>query len=597
MQFSDDEGGGEATPLNAVLFAGSASTDDPGVQRMHMLGQQVKDFVESMEKKEQVDVCGKGKKRGLASLAYDGSDEDWLQEQLTTHRLQLTQQTQKLEETETERKRLAISVVQSDRDLAFERQGHTKTLEQLAQCQKALDKEKQKLESSKNSMVFAKQKVTDERQKREKAEQEVSKLKAAAAAAAATAAAPPGSRPTSVIMEEIVDAAITFVREKRDATRKAHSAQDAQQKSAHTAAVAAAAAAAAAAPAGAPAAAAASGIAGAVQLWIRQLNPKYGTIREIRYNGARTKKWVYNSGTPQNEVWTEIDDAAYISALQTLGTMTPARARFTPILGKTAKLDRGGHSYELEVVQSLTPSAAAAAAAAAAAPAAAPAAAAPGAVPNPPAPRPAYGPDSLGFDVLLRGTHMSFTASQVAGWRAALNLNEARCKNSSMILATLAAEWSALSQGFIYSSTLSKIFCNAPRLATFLDMYEARGRPQLRIVAHGVKDQNFDSFLNCASGFDLGRNGGTRHGHGLYVSLLDAIAADYTQFWGNSAAPDGTFLLFLCMEFPAMDYYYKDYHLGANGNRRNYHCRNGEDDARVVRDPTLVLPLGLAHSH
>ena len=127
-------------------------------------------------------------------------------------------------------------------------------------------------------------------------------------------------------------------------------------------------------------------------------------------------------------------------------------------------------------------------------------------------------------------------------------------------------------------------------------MYEARGRPELRIVAHGVKDQNFDSFLNCASGFDLGRNGGTRHGHGLYVSLLDAIAADYTQFWPGGTAPDGTFLLMLCMEFPAMDYYYKDYHLGCNSNRRAYHCRSGENDARVVRDPTLVLPLGLAHA-
>ena len=61
--------------------------------------------------------------------------------------------------------------------------------------------------------------------------------------------------------------------------------------------------------------------------------------------------------------------------------------------------------------------------------------------------------------------------------------------------------------------------------------------------------------------------------------------------------PDGTFLLLLCMEFPGMDYYYKDYHLGCNGNRGNYHCRSGENDARVVRDPTLVLPsVGLAHT-
>lgn len=602
MQFSDDEDEGRSTPHDAVLFQRSTATpDNAGVQRMCMMGRQVKDFVESMEQR---DVCGRGKKRGLTSLSYDGSDEQWLQEQLTTQQLKVTEQNKKLEEIETERKRLAISVVQSDRDLAFQRQEHTRVISQLSQYQKQLDKEKQKLESARNSFAAEKQKVTeerkkvaDEKQRREKAEHEVSKLKAAAVSAASAPApaapaapaapvAPAASRPTSAIMEEIVSEALTFFRQKVDATRKAQVAEDARLQAAHARAVAAA------APAAAPAAAAPAA-APAVQLWIRQYNPRYGTTREIRYNGARTKKFVYNSGTPQNEVWTEIDDAAYISALETLGTMTPARARFTPILGKTAKVDRGGHSYELEVVQSMTPSAAAAAAAPAAAPAPAAAAAS---VPVPPPPRPAYGPNSLGFDVLLRGTHMSFTTAQVAGWRTALNLNETHTKNSSSSLASLAAEWSAVSQGFMYSRSLSKVFCNAPRLATFLDMYEARGRPELRIVAHGVKDQNFDSFLNCASGFDLGRNGGTRHGHGLYVSLLDAIAADYTQFWPNPTSPDGTFLLLLCMEFPAMEYYYKDYHLNCNSNRRNYHARHGENDARVVRDPTLVLPLGLAHA-
>ena len=175
-----------------------------------------------------------------------------------------------------------------------------------------------------------------------------------------------------------------------------------------------------------------------------------------------------------------------------------------------------------------------------------------------------------------------------------------------MEICNLAELFSSVSQGYRYDCWQSKLYVKPFALKAFLKTYITRGFTSLRIVCHGMRDQKYDAIANDIFGPNLAfsspsnRFSGNGNLPGFYVGLCDAPAAHYGQGrTGSNAGPLGTMMLALHMQDPphGKNMLYEDYNLGVFGNSSTYpkyHCSAFGCDARVVKDSTTLLPLGLA---
>ena len=143
------------------------------------------------------------------------------------------------------------------------------------------------------------------------------------------------------------------------------------------------------------------------------------------------------------------------------------------------------------------------------------------------------------------------------------------------------------------------------QLKAFLKAYITRGFTSLRIVCHGMRDQKYDAIAkdifgpNLAFSSPSNRFSGNGNLPGFYVGLCDGPAAHYGQGRSAPNPPLGTMMLALHMQDPprGKNMLYEDYNLGvlhSNTQYPKYHCNGVGCDARVVKDPTTLLPLGLA---
>ena len=122
-----------------------------------------------------------------------------------------------------------------------------------------------------------------------------------------------------------------------------------------------------------------------------------------------------------------------------------------------------------------------------------------------------------------------------------------------------------------------------------------------------MRKQNFEDLFKDPLGACLAysssanRYSGNGNVPGFYVGLCDGPSAYYTDkdYYGRGGAPFGTFVLFLCMETRNV-MTYEDFNLGVmQGHAKfpDYHGNDGSTlDSRVVKDPTVMLPIGLAYA-
>ena len=177
-------------------------------------------------------------------------------------------------------------------------------------------------------------------------------------------------------------------------------------------------------------------------------------------------------------------------------------------------------------------------------------------------------------------------------------------------LAGLAELWSSFSCGFRYDPARTQLWVKPFLLGRWLTLLHDR-EYEVRVVGHGVRSGRYDRLAKDPAGFKP--ECWHEHGNGIYVSPLDAIPADLgrSSTGGGPSArayPDGTFVLALLLTEPGAakmgkppheDWQTKWFHLGSA--RRGY-IENGPSgatpgnrplDAIVVKDPSLLLPLGL----
>ena len=175
-------------------------------------------------------------------------------------------------------------------------------------------------------------------------------------------------------------------------------------------------------------------------------------------------------------------------------------------------------------------------------------------------------------------------------------------------LAGLAELWSSFSCGFRYDPARTQLWVKPFLLCRWLTLLHHR-EYEVRVVGHGVRSGRYDQLAKDPAGFKP--ECWHEHGNGIYVSPLDAVPADFgrpSTGGDPSAYPDGTFVLALLLTEPGAgklgngpheNYQTKWFHLGSA--RRGY-IGNGPSgatpdylplDAIVVKDPSLLLPLGL----
>ena len=178
-------------------------------------------------------------------------------------------------------------------------------------------------------------------------------------------------------------------------------------------------------------------------------------------------------------------------------------------------------------------------------------------------------------------------------------------------LAGLAELWSSFSCGFRYDPARTQLWVKPFLLCRWLTLLHHR-EYEVRVVGHGVRSGRYDQLAKDPSGFNVAKSQHGAHGYGVYVSPFDAIPADYgrrsTQLPGAPVYPDGTFVLALLLTEPGAGTLGRPAHEGGGmkwfhlGSARPGYIENGPSgatpgnlplDAIVVKDPSLLLPLGL----
>ena len=184
-------------------------------------------------------------------------------------------------------------------------------------------------------------------------------------------------------------------------------------------------------------------------------------------------------------------------------------------------------------------------------------------------------------------------------------------------IADLAELFSSLGSNFKYSTksfggkkvTKCEKWVKPPALFHWLSLAKARGYRFARVVAHGGSLQTYDGVRNDPVGFDLqyANQNGQARGNGLYFGLSDHITVRYNA---HSGYPPGTFIIGLMLMNEKTGLSHESYNKVHGGvttiedNDKEFAmCYQtfellpptpGKENAIVVHEGTLVLPLGLA---
>lgn len=158
--------------------------------------------------------------------------------------------------------------------------------------------------------------------------------------------------------------------------------------------------------------------------------------------------------------------------------------------------------------------------------------------------------------------------------------------------------------GFDFNSAM---WIKPIQLFQWLTLAKSRGYRHCRIIVHGASTEAYEKMRDDPFGFDMrfaGKNG-QAYGNGLYFGLSDHATVGYNA---HSNYPNGTCLMGLLLTDPKIGW--QHHHHGGytkmedkSETYMSYHTMmfgatpvSGVDNAIVVHDPALTLPLGLCHA-
>ena len=197
-----------------------------------------------------------------------------------------------------------------------------------------------------------------------------------------------------------------------------------------------------------------------------------------------------------------------------------------------------------------------------------------------------------------------------------INLNEDQTYEPSLSLAQLAEEYSALANGFKYTTTKfgkdttkSQKWIKPMGLWMWLKLAKDRGYRYMRVVFHGSSQEGYNSMRNDPIGPSLEHAGANAeaHGKGTYFSLSDHATVSYNNASGKKA---GTCIvgLFLTHERIAWSHRTRGNKHGAvtmvedeppNPVYKTFNLNTpkpGIHNCVVVHEPALVLTVGYAEA-
>lgn len=148
-------------------------------------------------------------------------------------------------------------------------------------------------------------------------------------------------------------------------------------------------------------------------------------------------------------------------------------------------------------------------------------------------------------------------------------------------IADLATLFSSFSQGFQYDKNKCELWSRPALLHTWLTRASVGGYSNVSLVMHG--SGHYDDIRSNPLGFEMNKSRPTNmKGFGIYVALTDYAPTQY-----NKGLPRGSGILCLLLRPDEAGGCLEQYEWGILQNRT-------VPDAINVRDPTCLLPLGLA---
>ena len=153
----------------------------------------------------------------------------------------------------------------------------------------------------------------------------------------------------------------------------------------------------------------------------------------------------------------------------------------------------------------------------------------------------------------------------------------------------------------------SELWVKPMALYNFLQFARARGYNACRLVFHGAKKEGYDGIRSDFMGFDMEFAGshGQVYGNGLYFGMTDHATLFYNKGYTNGSCVIGLMLVkesegwqhhHRSGSFALQDINKTPEKLGLYKTLDFSSPAPGTDNAVIVRDAQLVLPLGLVHA-